>query len=297
MKQMVNIPLLALLVVTSLCASGRVITEKQPEPVPNENGRGIRVTYIANEGVLISSGDKQVLIDGLHREYKPDYAFPPPDLLRSLESATSPYNEIDLILVTHIHGDHFHPLSVGLHLQNNPKARLVSSEQIAEGVKKDFSGFGPIESRVERVPHEWKRKVALNVSGINLKGLGLKHSGANFSWIQNLGYVIELDGMKFLHIGDADMTEENFSSLGLVEEKIDVAFIPYWFLLSKAGRAIVQNQIRPKRVIAVHVPPAEAAQVAEQVKLAYPGALTFNKILETTPVPFNIFHPPFTIPS
>jgi L-ascorbate metabolism protein UlaG (beta-lactamase superfamily) len=281
MKQMVNILLLALLVVTSLCAPDRVLTEKSPDPIPNKNGRGILVTYIANEGVLISSGDKQVLIDGLHREYKPDYAFPPPDLLRSLESSASPYNKIDLILVTHIHGDHFHPLSVGLHLQTNPKARLVSSEQIAEAVKKDFSGFSTIESRVERVPHQWKRKVALNVSGINLKGLGLKHSGANFSWIQNLGYVVELDGKKFLHIGDADMTEENFSSLGLVEEKIDVAFIPYWYLLSSTGRAILQNHIRPKHVIAVHISPAEAAGVSEQVRRAYPSPFTFTRILET----------------
>ena len=297
MKQMVNILLPALLIVTSLCASDRVITEKKPDAVTNENDRRTIVTYIANEGVLISSGDKQVLIDGLHRQYKPDYAYPPDNLRTSLESAKPPYDKITLLLVTHLHLDHFHPLSVGMHLQNNRKARLVSSEQIAEGVKKDFSGFSTIESRVERVPHEWKRKVSLNVSGIKLKGLGLKHSGANFSWIQNLGYIVELDGMKFLHIGDADMTEENFSSFGLVEEKIDVAFVPYWFLLSKDGRAIVQNQIRPKRVIAVHVPPAEAAQVEEQIKLAYPGALTFTKILETTPVPFNIFHQPFTIPS
>src|ERR687891_2998557 len=48
-------------------------------------GSGITVTYIANEGVLISSSQKQVLIDGLHREYKPAYAFPPPELRESLE--------------------------------------------------------------------------------------------------------------------------------------------------------------------------------------------------------------------
>jgi hypothetical protein len=38
----------------------------------------VEITYIANEGVLISSGGKQVLIDGLHREYERDYAFLPP---------------------------------------------------------------------------------------------------------------------------------------------------------------------------------------------------------------------------
>lgn len=292
--KLVYLLLLSLVLVTSLCASDPV--SKEIENSSNKDRR-VLVTYIANEGVLISSGDKHVLIDGLHRQYKPDYAFPPDNLLKSLESAAPPYDKISLILVTHLHLDHFHPLSVGMHLQNNRNARLVSSEQIAEGVKKEFNGFSTIESRVERVPHEWKRKVALNVSGINLKGLGLRHSSPHFSWIQNLGYVVELGGTKFLHIGDADMTEENFSSLGLVEEKIDVAFVPYWFLLSKAGRTIVQNHIRPKHVIAVHVPPAQAAQVVEQVRQAYPGALTFSHILETSAVPFTISNPPSRIPS
>ncbi len=292
MKRIFNLLLPSLVLATSLCASVQRSSEKQN--VAN-NDRRVLITYIANEGVLISSGDKQVLIDGLHREYKPDYAFPPADLLKSLESAAPPYDKIRLVLVTHLHLDHFHPTSVGLHLQNNRNAHLVSSDQIADGVKKDFTGFGAIESRVKRVPHEWKRKVALNVSGINIEGLGLRHSSPHFSWIQNLGYVVELDGKKFLHVGDADMTEENFFSLGLVEEKIDVAFIPYWFLLSNAGRAIVQKQIRPKNVIALHVPPAQAAQVGEQVRQAYPGAFTFTHILETTPVPFTNSHPPFTM--
>ena len=35
---------------------------------------GLEITYIANEGVLIASGDAQVLIDGLHRPYYPMYA-------------------------------------------------------------------------------------------------------------------------------------------------------------------------------------------------------------------------------
>jgi L-ascorbate metabolism protein UlaG (beta-lactamase superfamily) len=279
-----NLLLLSLVLATSLCVPDQRSSEAQN--IANKDRR-VLVTYIANEGVLISSGDKQVLIDGLHRQYKPDYAFPPDELRKSLEFAAPPYDKINLILVTHVHLDHFHPLSVGMHLQNNRNARLVSSEQIAEAVKKDFNGYSTIESRVERVPHEWKRKVALNVSGINLKGLGLRHSSPQFSWIQNLGYVVELDGKKFLHIGDADMTEENFSSLGLVEEKIDVAFVPYWFLLTNAGREIVQKQIQPKHVIAVHVPPAEAAQVAEQVRKAYPGALTFS---HTRDQPGAIYH-------
>jgi L-ascorbate metabolism protein UlaG (beta-lactamase superfamily) len=105
--------------------------------------------------------------------------------------------------------------------------------------------------------------------------------GAHFSWIQNLGYLIEINGKKFLHIGDADMTAENFSSFRLDEERIDVAFIPHWFLLSESGRSLVREQFNPKQVIAVHVPPAEAESLAEKFSKEYPGTITFKKILES----------------
>ena len=241
----------------------------------------LNVTYIANEGVLISSGDKQVLIDGLHRKYTPDYAFPPEALLKSLESAQPPYDRLRLILVSHVHLDHFHPVSVGLHLQNNKAAILVSSDQIVDGVKKEFGAYAEIEPRIKRVAYEWRKGVALNISGIDLKVLSLRHGGPKFGWVQNLGYVVCLNGRKILLIGDADMTQENFSTFNLAQEGIDVAFIPYWFFLSSDGRSIVREQIRPKNVVAVHIPPAEAEEVSKQIKAVYPEAIMLTKILET----------------
>jgi len=127
----------------------------------------------------------------------------------------------------------------------------------------------------------WKTKSLFSAAGIDLQVLGLRHSGAHFSWIQNLGHLIEIDGRKFLHLGDADMTDENFASFRLHEEGIDVAFIPYWFLLSEDGRALVRKQFNPKTVIAVHVPPAEAEKLTAEITKNYPGAIVFTKILET----------------
>ncbi|HKO99867.1 MAG TPA: MBL fold metallo-hydrolase [Pyrinomonadaceae bacterium] len=278
MKMVGSVSLLIVLLLTSLCSPSEV--SQSVEGKQEIKKSGVTATYIGNEGVLLSAGDKQVLIDGLHREYKPDYAFPPPALLSSLESATAPYDRIRLILVTHLHLDHFHPVSVGRHLKNNPRAELVSSEQIAEGMKKDFEGFAGIESRVKRFPHQWKTKASLNVSGISLTYLGLRHASPQFKWIQNLGYIVELNGKKFLHVGDAELSVENFASLNLRDEKIDVAFLPYWFLLSPADRKIVESQIGPREVVAVHVSPADAANVAAQVEAAYPKAHTFTRILE-----------------
>ncbi len=239
------------------------------------------ITYIANEGVLISSGSKQVLIDGLHREYKPDYAFPHPALAQALELVRSPYDQIDLVLVSHIHLDHFHPESVGLHLQNNPTAVLASSDQIVDAVQKDFKEFSKVEARIKRLKYEWKSQATFETAGIKVKALGLRHGGAHFSWIQNLGHVVEIEGKKFLHLGDADMTEENFASFELAKEGIDVGFIPYWYLLSARGCTFVQSQFKPKQIIAVHISPAEAESVPTQLKSTCPQAMSFTKMLET----------------
>jgi len=251
------------------------------KPLQLPSGNLLTVTYIANEGVLISAGGKQVLIDGLHREYKPAYLFPPPELLSALEQARDPYHKINVVLVSHLHLDHFHPESVGLHLKNNKSAQLVSSEQIVNGMKEKFAGFAEIESRVRQVTPAWKSQTPVAVDGVKIKILGLRHSGSNFTWIQNLGHVIEIGGKKLLHIGDADMTAENFSSFRLQEENIDIAFIPYWFLLSSEGRSFVVDQFRPKQIIAVHVPPAEAETAIREITKAIPGTIVFTKVLES----------------
>lgn len=278
MYALIKVVLFGVLFAMSFCVppGARIVSETRPAQRP-----ALTVTYIGNEGVLISSGPHQLLIDGLHREYKPDYAFPPPALLGAMEAARPPYDQLQLLLVTHIHLDHFHPQSVGLHLQNNDRAVLISSEQVADDVKQKFGSYREIESRVQRVTLDWKTKAALEVKGMKVNVLGLRHGSERFSWIQNLGYLVEVNGTKLLHIGDADMTAENFSSFHLPEERIDIAFIPYWFLLSYEGRALVKEHIRPKQIIAVHTQPAEAEKVAEQIRKENPGAIALTKIGES----------------
>ncbi len=267
-----------LLLTTSVCSQGKPAKESKPDIDDGQPGLSIR--YIANEGVLISSGAKKVLIDGLHREYKPAYAFPPADLLSALETARPPYDKINLLLVSHVHLDHFHPVSIALHLKNNPKAALVSSEQVVGEVAKSFADYAKIKPQIKQVTPVWKEFVELDHDGIKLKILGLRHGGERFRWIQNLGHIIEIGGKKLLHIGDADMTAENFAAFNLHKENIDIAFIPFWFLLSAEGRALVKEQFKPKQVIAVHISPDDAGQVSADLKQVYPEAIAFTKILE-----------------
>ena len=278
MNMLIKTLLTLFLLTISVCSQGKT-TEKSKQTGEKDNS-GLSIRYIANEGVLISSGAKQVLIDGLHREYKPAYAFPPADLLSALETARAPYDKINLLLVSHVHLDHFHPDSIGSHLKNNPKAALISSEQVVGEVARSFADYARIKPQIKQVTPAWKEFVELDHDGVKLKILGLRHSSERFRWIQNLGHIIEIGGKKLLHIGDADMTAENFAAFNLAKEKIDIAFIPYWFLLSGDGRSLVKEQFNAKQVIAVHISPGEAEQVSANLKEVYPEAIPLTNILE-----------------
>ena len=284
MKYVTELLTLVCLLAVSACGQGKpaekLTADELSKPITVKNGSRVVVRYIANEGVLIATADRQILIDGLHREYKPAYLFPPPEMQAVLENARAPYDKINLLLVSHIHLDHFHPQSVGQYLKSNPRTIFASSQQAVDEVAKGFAEYEKTKAQIKPVAHEWKKSSAITQDGIKVTFLGLRHGGERFKDIQNLGHVIEVGGKKFLHIGDADMTAENFSPFSIAAKGIDVALIPYWFLLSKEGRALVKEQFDPKSIIAVHIPPAEADEVIAQLKKDLPEATAFTKILE-----------------
>ncbi len=256
----------------SACAQARTT------PVPEASkviagSSGIKAMYVGNEGVFLSYAGKAVLFDGLHREYGPAYLFPPPDLLSAMENARPPFDQIRAVLVSHVHLDHFHPESVALHLKNNPKARLVTSAQQMLEISKAYTDHASIRSQMIEATPEWKQRRDVEVDGIKISVLGMKHGSDRFWWVKNLGYIVELGGKKFFQFGDADMTDENFAAFDLPKEKIDAAFVPYWFLLSDEGRKLVRERIAAKTIVAVHISPQTAQQEAEKLRGLFPGVV------------------------
>jgi hypothetical protein len=55
------------------------------------------------------------------------------------------------------------------------------------------------------------------------------------------------------------MTAENFAAFNLPQEKIDIAFIPYWFPSHPPKAAHSSKNISIQNtIIAVHIPPRDA---------------------------------------
>jgi L-ascorbate metabolism protein UlaG (beta-lactamase superfamily) len=283
-------PMLAVVAIVGAIATAYAITRRgtAPEPViapqgaavPRPPGTTLEITYIANEGVLIADGGKQVLIDGLHREYEPDYAFLPQPYRERIETAQPPFDKIDVILVSHRHLDHFHPQALADHLRHNATTVLVSSEQVVHEIESKTADFGTIRARVTTTTPALRQKIATTAGGVELEILGLGHGTGRHRDIQNLGHVVKLGGKKLLHVGDADTSPEIFEAFHLDEQNIDVAFLPTWFLLSDEGADIVRNHIKPKHIVAVHLGPREPARTFERIRARFPDAAAFAALLE-----------------
>lgn len=255
-----------------------IASQNLSEPLPQN--KSVEVRYIANEGVLISSKDKGVLIDGLHRRYGPEYAYLPDAEREKIETAKPPFEKIDLLLVSHMHGDHFHPESVGRYLANSPSTVFASSQQVVDLVASKFANHDKIKSRVTPITYKLRDRKTVSLGGIDVEFLAVGHGTGRHSSIENLGHVFTLGGKTFLHVGDAEITPEIFDSFDLETRGIDVAILPYWFPTSVRGRAIIRDHIKPKHLIAVHVGPGEAESVKKQIAKEFPDADVFGTMLE-----------------
>jgi hypothetical protein len=49
---------------------------------------------------------------------------------------------------------------------------------------------------------------------------------------------------------------------------VDVALLPFWYVLDQKPRAFVDAAIHPGRVLAMHIPPPDAADVAQRLRAA-----------------------------
>ena len=262
-------------------------THTFPEPAIAQNatsakpsGATIEVTYIANEGVLIAAGDTQVLIDGLHRQYRPAYPFLPEPHREQIETAKPPFDQVDVVLVSHVHLDHFHAEAVIRHLRHNATATLLSSEQVVHELQ-PVADYAAVSSRVKAITPSLKQRTATTVAGIDVELLEIGHGSGRNAAVQNLGHVIKLGGKTLLHIGDASTEDASiFDALNLDQAGIDVAFLPVWFLTSDDGAAIVRQHIRPKQIVAVHMSAENPQDAVERIKQRFPEAVPFTVLLQ-----------------
>jgi len=95
--------------------------------LPEPPAADLRITYVGNAGYLLEADGRKILIDALLGSYQSQYVQLPREIQIRLENAESPFDNVDLVLATHYHHDHFGARSVGRYLLSELKAQFVST--------------------------------------------------------------------------------------------------------------------------------------------------------------------------
>ena len=244
----------------------------------------LTVTYIANEGFLLEGGERKVLVDALFGPGISPYPTIPPALRPALEGASPPFDDVDVVLATHHHADHFDAGTVARHLRANPGARFISTPQAVDRLRRVAADDPGVLERLDAtLPPEGERRTVRH-RGLDVVVLNLHHGRSRNPPVQNLGFLVVMGGVKWLHVGDTEVDEDDVRPYALPSEAIGVALLPTWFFGSERWVRVVERHIRPANVVVMHrvnerapasyyEPGASATSQTRRIRQRFPGAV------------------------
>ncbi|MDA3839594.1 MAG: ankyrin repeat domain-containing protein [Patescibacteria group bacterium] len=244
-------------------SKGGVLSEPEIIKISGDGNKQseIKVTYIANMGVLISSASKTILIDGLFDESYYNYSTTPENIVNKMNNFEPPFNSLDLILITHSDGDHFSAPMLGEYLSNNKTVKVVCNNLTSAAIM-ECDSFNTDSTNIVRIAPELYQSTDTIVNDIKLKILRLRHDGRD-GQAENIGFLVDMDGFKIFHSGDSDgfvkqglavSGIQEYDSIGINEMNIDLAIVNRGYLWNSKspGIQIIEKHMKPKHIIMAH---------------------------------------------
>jgi L-ascorbate metabolism protein UlaG (beta-lactamase superfamily) len=231
----------------------------------NPNNSDTSATYIANEAILVQHGDKKILFDPFFHQNFGIYQLVPAETKKKIFAAQAPFDNIDAIVISHAHGDHFAADQVLAYLSRYKDTHLIAPQQAIDQLTA-LPGADDISAQLTGI------KLAFNdapknieVSDLIVEAVRIPHAGwPSRADIENIVFRITLPKeaaqnkppFSVIHMGDADPDDNHYLPYKShwQARKTDVAFPPYWFYSSLEGNYILEELINTKQSVGIHVP-------------------------------------------
>jgi L-ascorbate metabolism protein UlaG (beta-lactamase superfamily) len=247
----------------------------------------LNVSYLGNCSFLYQSANKKVLIDPLGTEYGNFFYLPSNKTKNSIIEGTSPFDSIDLLLITHIHGDHFNPFLAESFLLRNPHTKMVCPPQVYNIMKDSCRNIEQITPQIISTELAISESKTTTINGISLTIIRMQHGtdrsleGLDYSnyteyeKTENYGYIIHLDNKNIFHQGDACL-KMNTKALAKNDSPVNIAHLSY-FDWDTTSLAILKNNLRAEKIIFMHGTQPGKELETEQFKKIAPELLFFSK--------------------
>jgi L-ascorbate metabolism protein UlaG (beta-lactamase superfamily) len=235
----------------------------------------LSITYVCNDGFIITKGGRKILIDALYQE---NIGICRSDLAQLAREGLPPFDNADLVLVSHNHSDHFDAQIVGQYLDNTPGAVLVAEKfAMADAMSMSISSFVQAQDRIHSIELGAGQSNSLDIDGIELEIYDAPGD------VPNLAFLVRVGGKTLFHTGDVHINTKTtgyFKGYQLSTKMIDVAFFPYFYMMESAEPAFLEY-IGAGKYIPMHYAAEGGAVTVRMVGLQFPEAILFTVPLQT----------------
>ena len=200
----------------------------------------VSIFCTVNSGVYLQSGGFSCLVDGIHRGRDVGFSDMPPALQAQLRAHDGLFQDLQLLLFTHLHPDHFDRALTLQALQAAPPPLLYAprsslSTLAAEPLPDGFLRLCPAPD-------------------VTVYARPTLHDGERFRNVEHCSYLIGLGGAYYFIAGDAQLHARDAAPFAArAGGRIAAAFLNFYHISSPLRRAFVQA-LAPERIVLCHLP-------------------------------------------
>lgn len=208
----------------------------------NENIKTARVTYVANSGFIVKVADSKIMFDGLFQNGMNKYLEPDELTVSLIKNGLHPFDDVEIVFISNIQADHFDPYLATQFMLHNQSVKLICPQQVMNKMKIFTSDFETIKNRIIETTPSVNNYDRFIIDGIEIIACHLKHEKIYNDHLENMAYVVKMDGVKIFHSGDSSVeTLDDLKGLQLSDLNIDIAFLSDKYAIGRS--ALQTNQI------------------------------------------------------
>ena len=260
----------------------------------------VYVQFLGNTGFLITSLDKKILIDAPFKVGSQwGLIVPTSETNSKIAGGSAQFSDLDMILISHEHQDHYDLSLLEDCIANNPDATVIVTPRLYEKAESGFTDFDALNDRMFAPELNWKESLDTTFHEIGLRISKIKHHLPDASDTWNFSFLFDINGYKILKNGASSISDYSgeYDALDYQNDSIDLAILHYFCLTNNIWTGsttlsidqtkvdMVKTHINPKEIVFDHVYNHSTAidkiNTLLESETGYPPVYIFSKSLET----------------
>lgn len=218
----------------------------------------VSATFIGSHGYLLESDTQKIALDALMHWEGNHYGYikPPVSVKEKVLAAETPFDNIDLILISHAHQDHYNVEIINQSMLLNPEAILICPSDVYSDIKNNTENFDDFKNRTWSPQLELYNSIDTAINYVDLFITKIEHGNINL-----FVYSFLLNNIRFTQLNSWNsITSAMYDTLSFNKVKTDVMFLGYDYLLNSAKSANFKNKLNADFFVVSHIDGAGQAR-------------------------------------